>query len=212
MMACFCSVKLSLVLTILVWVGSVCASNEGLGLDAQAPQPMILAGEIVLAPPKNDVSASDTEASRQRETAREYRKKGHSSTAPDLIIVPDDDIGVVAPRHGSNAAENASRARTYRQGDTASGAATPIIVAPEALPEKPASAIEGSSQSARNNRARAIEYRNGDHSVAVTGQNGLPTIDCSATDNVAGRIGDDTRSGSVVILIQGRNQVKVRCR
>ena len=47
---------------------------------------------------------------------------------------------------------------------------------------------------------------------ALTGNDALPVVDCSNVDNVAGRIGDDTQSGSVITLMQGRNQVRVRCR
>lgn len=172
--------------------------------------PMLLAGEIILVPPKADTSSGATEAGRQREMAREYRK-GQTAAPPAVIVVPDEEAGVLAPRPGmSGAAENAAKARAYRQGDNGvTFVPAPVVQeSPQAGSETPA------AQSARKNRARAIEYRKGEqHStVSVKGADGLPVIDCSNVDNISGRIGDDTRSGSVVILVQDRNQVKVRCR
>ncbi len=176
-------------------------------------EPFLLAGEIILVPSKNNTSPSDSEARRQKDAAREYRKG--QSAPPAVIVVPDDDGGMLSPRRGvSGAAENVARARDSRQGDANGAAVTPSIV----MPEEGASAGSESpaAQSAKRERSRAIEYRTGgqrSHSVATAkGTDGLPIVDCSSVDNVAGRIGDDTRSGSVIILIQDRNQVKVRCR
>lgn len=202
-----------------VWGGAVLAGAGDIALgsdvDRTPAAPMILAGEIVISShPKASDSAttSEKDATRQMEAAREHRT-GQAST-PAVIVVPEDDEGMLSPRRsGSGAAEHSSRARTYRQIDTSSGVVAPQLMAPDAAP---GSKIESSTQRARDNRNRATEYRTGEarigNQVAVVGKDGLPIIDCSATENVAGRIGDDTRSGSVVILIQDRNQIRVRCR
>lgn len=186
------------------------ALAAGDAFETPRPEPMLLAGEIILVPPKGEGASSDSEASRQRESAREYRKG--QTAQPAVIVVPEDEGGVMSPRHSINgAAENAARARAARQGDSGGSIVTPSVV----LPDAPPAVVETpSAQSAKRNRARAIEYRRGEqHSAVVAkGGDGLPIVDCSNVDNVAGRIGDDTRSGSVVILIQDRNQVKVRCR
>lgn len=178
---------------------------------------VVWAGEIVMSPPKSNAPVttdSGKEASRQREAARDYRKE-HIPDTPTIVVVPDDEEGMLSPHRSSSssAAENTARARANRQSDSGSGAVVPPILSPEA----PTSGSRmDSTQRARDNRNRAAEYRTGeqksDRRFAVVGKDGLPIIDCSATENVAGRIGDDTHSGSVVILIQDRNQIKVRCR
>lgn len=178
----------------------------------------VWAGEIVLSAPKGDAPASvsgEKDASRQRDSARDYRK-GHVPDAPVVIVVPDEEDGMLSPRRGSSssAAENSARARANRQNESVSGSNTPLILSPDVAPS--GSKVESSTQRARDNRNRAAEYRTGesksDRHIAVVGKDGLPVIDCSATENVSGRIGDDTSSGSVIILIKDRNQIKVRCR
>ena len=190
----------------LAWSGVVWADA-----DTVSPLPIILAGEILLSPPKSDPpSANEKEASRHRDAARDYRKDQTSSLP--TVVVPDEEDGMLSPRRGtSSAADNAARARANRQNESVSGTVTPLILSPET--STPASRVEGSTQRARDNRNRANEYRTGiDNRAVVVGKDGLPVIDCSSTENAAGRIGDDTRSGSVIILIQDRNQIKVRCR
>lgn len=205
-----------------IWGGAVLVGPGDVvpvgGIDGAPAAPMVLAGEIVISShPKASDPAATTEkdASRQMESAREHRTGQTSSTTPTVIVVPEDDEGMLSPRRsGSGAAEHSSRARTYRQIDSSSGAVMPPLSVPDA--SMPGVKMENASQRARDNRNRATEYRTGEtrigNQVAVVGKDGLPIIDCSATENAAGRIGDDTRSGSVIILIQDRNQIRVRCR
>ncbi len=189
-------------------------------IEKSTPDAMLLAGEIILGPVKaggsNAQSAVDAKssASRQKRAARDYRKE-QDTAAPELVVVPEEESGILSPRQvpsGSDASENVTRARAARQGDTGGTVVLPSSIGGDGVPHAEESAA---AASARRNRAKASEYRTGDRGgtgVAIKGSDGLPTVDCSNVDNVSGRIGDDTRSGSVITLIQGSNQVKVRCR
>lgn len=184
-------------------------------LEEKHPDTMLLAGEIILGPVKagNVVSSppvGEANAGRSRKAARDYRKE--QVPAQEIVVVPADEEGVLSPRQApSGASENAARARATRQGDAGSAVVLPPAGISDGAPhadETPA------ATSARRNRAKASEYRTGDRgtSVAIKGSDNLPIVDCANAENVSGRIGDDTRSGSVITLIQGSNQIKVRCR
>jgi len=182
----------------------------GLMLGALAGSAMAWAGEIVIFPPKNDAPSSETQATRLREAARAERKD-QSPVTSSVIIMPEEDEGVLSPRRSTGASENRARARASRKDEDATEIYSPLILVP-APPVT--SSVPSAAQSARTNRERAIEYRKGDHDHphSSNAKDGLPIIDCEANGNVSGRIGDDTRSGNVVTLIQDRQQVRVRCR
>jgi hypothetical protein len=171
------------------------------------------AGEIVLGGEADNHGAgavsTTTEASRQRATARDYRKE-QIAAPPVLIVVPDEEEGVLSPRtEPETAADHAARARAARQGDGGQA----VVPLSGAEFDRPVTGDAMAAQNARKNRERAAAYRKGTQSVTVvTGNDALPVVDCSNVENVAGRIGDDAQSGSIVTLMQGRNQVKVRCR
>lgn len=179
----------------------------GLMLGTLAGSAMAWAGEIVILPPKSDVPSSETQAHSLREAARAERKD-QSPLTSSVIIIPEEE-GVLSPRHSTGASENRTRARANRKDEDATEIISPLIL----VPVSPViSGVPSAAQSARSNRERAIEYRQRDHSHSEHSKDGLPVIDCQATGNVSGRIGDDTQSGSVVILIQDRQQIKARCR
>ncbi len=177
----------------------------------------VQSGEIVVgASPKvksnaSSVSSSGSEASRQREAARDYRK---GQVATEVLVLPEvvDEEGLLSPREEVDFAEdNVDRARAARQGGSGQGSGVSVLGNDSGrvvTDESP------SAQSARKNREKATAYRKGGTTgaMAVSGNDALPVVDCSNVENVAGRIGDDTQSGSVIMLMQGRNQIKVRCR
>ncbi|MBP9219295.1 MAG: hypothetical protein KBF29_10710 [Sterolibacterium sp.] len=176
------------------------------------------AGEIVVGGDtgqgrgRGDASSASAEASRQRATARDYRKE-QVAAPPVLVIMPDEEEGILSPRmepeSAADSAASAARARAARQGD----GGQVVVPLQGADADRPATGETPAAYSARKNRERAAAYRKGAQPVTVvTGNDALPVVDCSNVDNVAGRIGDDTQSGSVITLMQGRNQVRVRCR
>lgn len=176
----------------------------------------VQSGEIVVGgSPKvksnTSVSSSGSEASRQREAARDYRK---GQVATEVLVLPEvvDEDGLLSPREEVDfAGDNVDRARAARQGGSGQGSGVSVLGSDSGrvvTDESP------SAQSARKNREKATDYRKGGTTgaMAVSGNDALPVVDCSNVENVAGRIGDDTQSGSVIMLMQGRNQIKVRCR
>lgn len=162
------------------------------------------AGEIILLPPKSDAEKNAAEASRQKEKAKSYQK----GEPPSLIVLPQED-GVVAPRKSLDASRSSERAREHLQETSPSGAHIPT---PSATSDDQTSKKNGSARQARKSHSRAIGYLEGKRPSVATDQDGLPIVDCQATDNVAGRIGEGARSGTVVILVQDRKQIKARCR
>lgn len=188
---------------------------ETSAIEAAHQAPMLLAGEIILGPARasstnSQPSTDASNAARQKKAARDYRKE--QAAPQEVIVVPEEEEGgILSPRQApSGASESVARARDARQGDTGSA----VVPAPTGTREPTAHPEEAAALSAQRNRAKAMGYRAGDRgtSVAVKGSDNLPIVDCSNVDNVSGRIGDDTRSGSVITLIQGSNQIKVRCR
>jgi len=188
-------------------------------LEKPTQDTILLAGEIILGPVKAGGSSTSStadvksNASRQKKAARDYRKEQDSVTT-ELLVVPEEEEGILSPRQapgGTGASDSVTRARTMRQGETGG-----TVVLPPTGGDAASHAEESTATtSARRNRTKAAEYRAGDRGgsgVAVKGSDGMPIVDCSNVDNVSGRIGDDTRSGSVITLIQGSNQIKVRCR
>lgn len=191
--------------------------KAGLVLCAFLGASFAQAGEIIILPSGNATSSSEKDATRLRESARAERKGQSPVEAESVLIIPEEDAGVMSPRYNSSAAENSARARAYRKENDGSavGIIVPLVNVPDVSASSPA---QSASQHARSNRERAIEYRKGErplgpaNGVNVISTDGLPVIDCQSTDNTSGRIGDDTHSGNVIILIQGRQQVKARCR
>ena len=168
--------------------------------------------ELIIGPePPTPGESAKSKAQQQREKA-EAIYQGH---APNIIIDMDEETeGILSPRGGAPAQERAFeqrwRARILKD--------SPKPVAPE-LPLGPV------SPELQNARDKAAQLRGRARSMYYTGtgnwqdldlsqrdKDGLPLVHCHSTDNVSGRIGDDTVSGSVVILNRNGQQIKVRCR
>ncbi len=168
-------------------------------------------GEIIVAPAQQELSGQ-SEAARLKDIARQQRK-GQPAAGSVIVIElpPEDEVSLSPPRSSGPGSDNAVKARTYRQGDV--GALPALMDVPDgSLP-----ANGDAAQQARSNRTRAVEYRKGEHpngSLTGGGQgvDGLPFVDCRATENAAGRIGDDVAAGNIVVIVQGRKQIKARCR
>lgn len=171
------------------------------------------AGEIVLSPAQKE-TARQSGASRLKEVARDQRTERDASAV--LVIesgAEDEDVLFAPPRSSPEMGplDNAAKARVYRQTESSSGSAPAVIVVPESV--SPANL--GTAQQAKTLLNKASEYRKGERTAGVgqTTESGvLPLVDCRATENASGRIGDDVSSGSVVIIVQGRKQIKARCR
>lgn len=167
------------------------------------------AGEIILSP-NTDGDPSAPRAGEQRERARSYRKD-QPATVGGIILLPEgavEEDGMLSPRGGveSKATENRLRAKVLRQSDEGQMAPTVII---------PGLGGDGDSaqERARDSRLRARAYReHGQSAMDKVGPDGIPLVLCTNAESVAGRIGDDVQSGSLIVIIRDGKQIKARCR
>lgn len=158
--------------------------------------------ELILAPEKGSAKSSNGARS-QRERAGSYQKD-----AP--VNAEEEEFGLMSPRGGApaeeRAFENRNKAKSYQQG----GEFAPMPL-PGVLPNG-----EGSQTRSAEQRNRARSYAgtgNGqDVDLSNVGRDGIPLVPCRDVDNVSGRIGDDTASGSLLFIIRNGQQIKVRCR
>lgn len=169
-----------------------------------------VAGEIILSPSQDGGAVSAATAGEQRDRARGYRKNQSPDAGTSIILVPEEEEeGMLSPRGGvesSRAAENRLRAKQLRQSEDGHG--LPAIIMPGAGGDD-ASAHERAQES----RLKARAYReHGQSATDKVGPDGIPLVLCPSTDNVAGRIGDDARSGGLIYIIRDGKSIKARCR
>lgn len=166
-----------------------------------------LAGEIIMAPASNSGKNSSTTATDNREKARSYKSDGTPATGKTVIIVPEDEEGLLAPRGGESLPSNRAKAREYQSGPDSHGQPQ-ILIVPGRDPAK----AETPREKAEANRSKARSYMKGETPAGMVGADGLPVVNCRDVDSVSGRIGDDTQSGSIISIFQNGRQVKARCK
>ncbi|SEQ99501.1 hypothetical protein [Giesbergeria anulus] len=187
-----------------------CLLASCLAVAGAQAEPALQVAELILdSGPATPAAAAKATAQTQREKA-EALYKGHPST---IVVEPDDEDGVLSPRGGAPAQERAFeqrwRGRVLRDSST-----KPIT------PELPLGPVPTQLQNARDTnarlRSRGAAYTGSgnwhDLDLSHRDKEGLPLVNCHSIDNVSGRIGDDTASGSTVFLIRNGQQIKVRCR
>lgn len=182
----------------------LCAGSGGAAEDAYPPQSFKLAGEIIMVPAGKTGSETATE---NREKARAYRSDATATPGTTVVIVPEDEEGVLSPRGGASLPTNRAKAREYRESTDAPGRPQ-IFVLPGHDPAKP----ETTRERLEVNRSKAQSYMKGETPVGKVGPDGLLVVNCLDAGSVSGRIGDDTYSGSVISVFQNGRQVKVRCK
>lgn len=191
------------------------ASAYAMAADSDEwPADRLLAGEIILVPQQgaSKTPSKASSAAEQRDRAKAYRKDEASGNTAIIVLPEEESEGALSPRGNvpaEKARENRSKARDYQHGTDSSF--------PQGL-SKPDTGIlldGGSTQDrAHENRARASAYSRGDTQTGLTGRigpDGVPLVVCKDRDNVAGQIGDDLKSGSVIVILRDGKQVKVRC-
>ena len=134
----------------------------------------------------------------------------------ELIIEADDEEGILSPRGAGSPAEQRAfehrwRARSFIQDGKANTNSTPRVHSGSTpvLLDAPSNATRHS------NRARSYADGTGnwrEMDLSQRDKDGIPLVNCRNIDNVSGRIGDDTASGSVVLLVRNGQQIKVKCR
>jgi len=168
--------------------------------ESQAEKAWLLA-ELIIGPEK---TPSKSTSQSQREKAVRYQ--GEAPANPE-----DEGVGILAPRGGApieeKAFENRIKARAYQSGSD------------NPTPPPSSSGVAGFDggqprQTEQRNRARAYTGTGNaqDIDLSHVGRDGIPLVTCHDVDNVSGRIGDDTISGSIVHIFRNGQQVKVRCR
>lgn len=186
----------------------LCAGGAGATEEVFWPQGYKLAGEIIVAPAPSSGKSSSEAATANRERARSYNKPdGTPAPGTTVIIVPEEEDGLLSPRGGESLPSNRAKAREYQSGSD-SRSQPQILIVPGRDPAK----VEPSHERAEANRSKARSYMKGETPVGVAGADGLPVVNCRDVDSVSGRIGDDTRSGGVISVFQNGRQVKVRCK
>ncbi|HJW25680.1 MAG TPA: hypothetical protein VJ576_12345 [Rhodocyclaceae bacterium] len=168
---------------------------------------IVLAGEILVGPDRNETRTPG--ARTQRERAGAYSRGTE-------VVVPVEEEGFLSPRGGApteeKAFENRVRSRAYQQG----------LEAPVVIPGMPVGngdiAMPATSQErARDLRSRARVYTGTGNvqeiDLSRVGADGIPVIPCGGdVENAAARIGDDAASGSVFVIMRQGKPVKVRCK
>jgi len=182
----------------LVLVNSALATKEEL---VPSDDVMLLA-ELIVGP-DNTGATKSSGARNQRERASAYQKDAPVNSA-------DEEIGLMSPRGGSPAEEKAYENRTKAKAYQQSGDYLAPLPLPGVLPG------DGSQVRATEQRSRARAYTgtgNGqDIDLSHVGRDGIPLVPCRDVDNVSGRIGDDSVSGSLIFIVRQGQQIKARCR
>jgi len=142
-----------------------------------------------------------------RDKARAYQSGGTPPAGATVIVVPNEEEGLLAPRGGESLPASRAKAREYQSGPD-SHSQPQILIVPGRDPSKP----ETPRERVEDNRSKARSYMKGETPAGMVGADGLLVVNCRDVDSVAGRIGDDTQSGSIISIFQNGKQVKVRCK
>ncbi len=157
--------------------------------------------------PAASAKSTGTASQSDRDKARAYQADGKLPASATVIVVPNEEEGLLAPRGGESLPENRAKAREYQSGSEAHGQPQ-VLILPGRDPSKP----ETPRERVEDNRAKARSYMKGETPVGMVGADGLLVVNCRDVDSVAGRIGDDTQPGSIISIFQNGKQVKVRCK
>lgn len=165
------------------------------------------AAEFVIGPNGDKVPAPSKSASSMRDKARAQRGEDSPTVPLTTIIQELEEESPFGARPGGATTDNRNRARSYQQGGDGS---TPADL--DRLMTDP----DSNRGKVKSNLDRARSYQKGDApgvtNTRMGGTDNLPIVDCNAVESVAGRIGDDFASGSVIILMREGKGVKVRCK
>lgn len=165
------------------------------------------AAEFVIGPTGDKAPAQSKSASSMRDKARAQRGEDSPTVPLTTIIQELEEESPFGARPGGATTDNRNRARSYQQGGDGS---TPADL--DRLMTDP----DSNRGKVKSNLDRARSYQKGDApgvtNTRMGGTDNLPIVDCNAVESVAGRIGDDFASGSVIILMREGKGVKVRCK
>ena len=161
-----------------------------------------VAGQIVIDPKVS--KAPVKEVQQPSRVTVEPRRPGGIVLPASAVIMDGEDEENFFPQHGDDSLLD-DRARASREG--AKEQLQQGVVPPNAgavdIPES--NAREGVT----DNLSKARAYMKNSTSQRITE---LPVVSCNNVDNVTGRIGDDSQSGSIITIMVNGKQVKARCK
>ncbi len=177
------------------------------------------ASEIVVTPLGGSTQGSASGASRNRQKAQ---SAAHVGTAPTpVMIVTEEEDGVLTPAQMGAPADNRDKARSYSRETGAGHPATLQIITDNAV-----DGTDSARDNLERNRNKARRYAEGASgsntkagtyikvgpSTGVVGADGVVVFACEETNNIAGRIGDDTQSGNLFSVVVNGKMIKARCK
>lgn len=209
-----------------VWALVWCGGSVGAAEEIFWHEGVKLAGEIIVVPSVGAQKNSATSASENARKARAARNDPSATAPATIIIVPEEEEGVLSPPGVSAPPDNRVKAKDYSRGVNPNSSTTVLI-----LPDGVADGTETSrGESLERNRSKARQYSDGDvdgnrgnggkagtivkmgTSVGAVGSDGVIVFVCDDTNNVAGRVGDDTKSGNVFSVVINGRLTKARCK
>lgn len=172
------------------------------GLTALLSANSGVAGQIVIDPKVSNPPAK--EAPQPSRVVREPRRPVEVVLPASAVIMDGEDEEGFFPQHGDDSLLD-EKARASREG--AKEQLQQGIVPPNA------GAVEMPDTNARDgvagNLSKARAYMKNTTSQRISE---LPVVSCNNVDNVTGRIGDDSQSGSIITIMVNGKQVKARCK
>lgn len=175
--------------------------------------------ELILESDHSTPMSPATPAAPAKATAQSNRDRAHAfrNEAPQTLIIETDvEEGVLSPRGGSPAEQRAFEQRWRARSFIQDGKASTTSSTPRVHSGSTPVLLDAPSNATRHsNRARNYATGSGNwHELDLNqrDKDGIPLVNCRSIDNVSGRIGDDTTSGSVVLLVRNGQQIKVKCR
>lgn len=157
--------------------------------------------------PVGGVKSGGVTSTNNRDKARAYQAEGTPPAGTTVIVVPNEEEGLLAPRGGESLPTSRAKAREYQSGPDGHNQPQTLI-----LPGRELGKPETSRERVEDHRSKARSYMKGETPAGMVGADGLLVVNCRDVDSVAGRIGDDTQSGSIISIFQNGKQVKVRCK
>ena len=202
----------------------VCQAQAGLPVWTVANGFRVLT-ELVLP----DASSSSGQNSRSTSAAdSERRNKARAAllnaesaveSSPTIQVIQDNE-SYMSPGTSSAPPDNRRKAREYLQDNS-----TQILVIPKVGTETPSTTGGNRENASRNlNKARRYAQDQDDGptntgkfvqigtSMGVVGKDGVIDIVCDGVNNNAGRIGDDSKSGSMFTIMVAGKPALARCK
>jgi len=203
-----------------LWLLAGYMGNAGAAEEVFWSESFKLAGEIVVVPSSVPTKGSATGASESARKARSSRNDPSVPAVTTIVIVPEEEEGVLSPSGVGAPPDNRAKARGYSRGSD-SGAPGTVLILPDNAPDGAGTTRDNLER----NRGKARRYSDGETaagkagtyvkigtSVGVVGSDGVVVFVCDETNNVAGRIGEDTQSGNVFVVVINGKMAKARCK